>query len=203
MQKTTRKRILEYLENREPVTASELAQVFRMTAANARHHLSVLAEEGILVIVATAKDSLTRNRRGRPVQYYQLRSNARANNLVQLSSALLQIVHSNDEGTILRLATLLAGEAIQARTMTARLQQTIAKLNIMNYRARWEAHVDAPRIVFGHCPYSAILSDHPSLCQMDARILSIILNAKIEQLVKYEELTPGTYQCVFRLGANQ
>jgi predicted ArsR family transcriptional regulator len=42
----------------------------------------------------------------------------------------------------------------------------------MNYHARWEAGAEGPRILFGHCPYAAIVGKHPELCEMDVSLVS-------------------------------
>ena len=54
----------------------------------------------------------------------------------------------------------------------------------MNYQAHWEAHVENPRIMLGHCPYSAILDHHPEICQMDGYVLEALLDAPVKQVEK-------------------
>lgn len=205
MYKTTRQKILDYLEKRETVTASELAQAFRMTAANARHHLACMVEEGVVIILPGPGDGIFQQpgqeRRGRPDQLYRLRKSAEADNLSQLAEALLRIlvVKEEAEGRLEDLGRQLSGGNVEGKTLTLRLQQAIKRLNAMQYRARWEAHSDAPRLVFGHCPYAKILSAFPQLCTMDAKMLEEMLGGRASQAARLEEVQPGIRQCVFRI----
>jgi len=71
------------------------------------------------------------------------------------------------------LAKRLAGDAdLASHPIARRLNLIVEKLNQMNYHARWEAGADGPRIIFGHCPYAAIVGKHPELCDMDVSLVS-------------------------------
>ena len=209
MYKTSRQRILEYLEKRDTVSAGELAQVFRMTGSNVRHHLSRLVEEGVVLIVGVNKDSPGghgfRSRRGRPEQLYGLRREKEANNLEQLTSILLSFVASNsDSDDLLKgFAEQLSNGEVEGKTMTLRLQQAVRRLNIMNYRTRWEARADAPRLVLGHCPYASIQTDHPELCILDEKLMAALLGADVSRISILEEVQAGIRQCVFKVKQNQ
>jgi hypothetical protein len=54
----------------------------------------------------------------------------------------------------------------------------------MNYQARWEAGAEGPRIIFGLCPYAAIIEKHPELCRMDTALLGKMLGREAEQRLK-------------------
>lgn len=207
MQKTNRQKILDYLEKRDNVTANELSLAFRMTAANARHHLSILLEEGVVVVTGiktSAPNLITGNKkRGRPEQLYQLKATAQAHNLDQLAELLLTQLTAleNQEMIFTTIGKQLSSGPIEGKTLSARLQQVMKKLNKMNYRARWEARADGPRIVFSHCPYLGIVDGHPELCAMDSHMLVEFLGIQVIQTAKREEIQPGVRQCVFRLKA--
>jgi predicted ArsR family transcriptional regulator len=64
----------------------------------------------------------------------------------------------------------------------------------MNYHARWEAGQQGPRILFGHCPYAAIIEKHPELCQMDAALLKELFGDDMEQIAKIENFQG---MCIF------
>ncbi len=78
----------------------------------------------------------------------------------------------------------------------ARLRVLVEKLNGMHYQSRWEAGADGPRVLFGRCPYAAVIEGHPELCQMDVRVLENFLGREVRQLAKVEK-TQG--MCVFAM----
>ena len=80
-----------------------------------------------------------------------------------------------------------------------RLASTIERLNSMHYQARWEAGAEGPRIILGHCPYRAIIADHPELCQMDAALLTELLQDEVMQTAKLEPGAGGLPFCGFVL----
>jgi predicted ArsR family transcriptional regulator len=57
----------------------------------------------------------------------------------------------------------------------------------MHYQARWEAGADGPRVLFGRCPYAAVIEGHPELCQMDVSLLGNALGREVRQLGKIEK----------------
>jgi len=69
----------------------------------------------------------------------------------------------------------------------------------MRYQARWEAHKQAPHIIFENCPYIAILENHPELCSIDAELLSELLGEEVDQLSKLEKDARGLAHCRFRI----
>jgi predicted ArsR family transcriptional regulator len=97
------------------------------------------------------------------------------------------------------LAKHLAGDADFSRNPIAkRLNLTVEKLNEMNYHARWEAGSQGPRIIFGHCPYAAIIEKHPELCKMDEFLLHELMGDPATQLFKIGK--EGSSTCVFAAG---
>jgi predicted ArsR family transcriptional regulator len=80
-----------------------------------------------------------------------------------------------------------------------RLQYTIEYLNKLNYRARWEAHSEAPRIMLGYCPYVDILPEHPELCLLDGYLLEELLGDPVTQISKLATDERGIPSCTFRV----
>lgn len=68
----------------------------------------------------------------------------------------------------------------------------------MNYHARWEAGAEGPRVIFGHCPYAAIIARHPDLCRMDKALLEEWMGRSADQFAKIE--IEGSLVCVFGIG---
>jgi predicted ArsR family transcriptional regulator len=199
--KTSRQRLLEYLQTRYPISAAELSQALRMTEANARYHLGILIEQGLVEIVGQRSTP----GKGRPIHLYSPARQSLGENLDQLASALLQELQSQlapqEQAVLLQqVARRLMGPSTQNRGsshLTQRLYHAIQQLNVQHYQARWEAHRDAPRLILEHCPYAAILPQHPELCQMDSALLEGLLGAPVEQIARLAPDARGLPHCVF------
>jgi len=185
---TARQKVLTYLNKTSTASAREVARALKMSAATVRHHLRVLASDGRLEVMSVRG----REGRGRPEKVYSIPRAALGDNLSVLSEALW-----TEAGSIKieALAKRLAGESdFKSQIISKRLSLVVEKLNQMNYHARWEAGAGGPRIIFGHCPYAAILAKRPELCKMDAALLRELFGDEFEQIAKIEK---GVGLCVF------
>jgi predicted ArsR family transcriptional regulator len=196
-----RQRILNYIIEKKSATVEELSRVFKVTPANIRHHLSILIEQGSVNIIGLKPAPL----KGRPTQIYGCTQQLSQNNLDQLSEVLLSYalrnLSQNESEEILKgIASKIAAKfTIDDGNPTRRLYSSIKALNRMNYQAQWEAHGDHPRIMLGHCPYSALVEDHPEICQMDEFVLEALLNSPVKQIEKLGYTSKGLSRCVFFL----
>ena len=129
---------------------------------------------------------------------YQLAGTMMGDNLSALADAFLTEV-----GSMVQMDALgkrIAGEGVASgQPLMRRLASTIERLNSMHYQARWEAGAEGPRIILGHCPYRAIIADHPELCQMDAALLTELLQDEVMQTAKLEPAAGGLPFCGFVL----
>lgn len=191
--------VIEHLKTRRLASAVEISHALRVTPANIRHHLAVLQEEGVVRVAGER----AAGGRGRPILLYSLTEQLQAHNLDMLSHTLLQefVASLPDEEravTLERVAKRLAGQVEPpSGSLTQRLNGAIRRLNELHYQARWEARRDAPRLILGHCPYAAILSRHPELCQMDAALLECLLAAPISQTARLATDPRGEVYCSF------
>jgi DeoR family suf operon transcriptional repressor len=199
---TSRQRILEYICTKEAATAPEISSALHMTASNARHHLSALRDEGVVIVIGQRP----KEGRGRPVDLYRLAQPVARHNLDGLAHSLLNELLKdtppNEKEAILeKIALHLAPETSpKTKNLTQRLSQAVQHINQLNYQARWEAHAQGPRLIFQHCPYAAILAQHPEVCTMDRYLLRILLGLPVQQVSKLEGTLTGIPQCVFRIG---
>jgi predicted ArsR family transcriptional regulator len=199
--KTTRQRLLEILHERHSVTVNELSRLLRVTPANVRHHLEVLVSEGVIEMMGRKPS----HGPGRPVQVYGLTRQASSHNLDGLAKALFKTLDKTakqdaQNQPMQDLAEMLAITTEPMPTSpTQKLSRTVQRLNEMNYHARWEAAAQGPRIVFSHCPYATILSDHPELCKVDRLMLEAFLGQQVHQTARLELGSQGLPQCVFLL----
>ena len=214
--KTSRQRLLDYIRTHRLVTVSEISWTMHMTVANARHHLDVLKEQGLVEVMGQRPHP----GKGRPSLVYGLSTSALGHNLDALSSALLAEIENlptpQRQAAYQRLAARIvsAGSSASPKTvqsfpsptskstkpsLTGQLYETIRCLNELHYLAHWEAHVDAPRIILAHCPYTALLQQHPQVCQLDACLLEKLLGTPVLQLSRLAPDAKGVTQCVFQI----
>jgi predicted ArsR family transcriptional regulator len=205
--KTTRQQVIEHLHSRRQTSAQEISRVLRMTPANARHHLNTLLNEGVIEVAGQQPAS----GKGRPTRLYRLTQPAHRHSLDKLASTLLEelaalLPPDDHESCLGRIAARLQGEAASpegdargssARPLPQALFETVRRLNELNYAARWEAHARGPRLILGHCPFAAIIQEHPELCRMDAHLLEGLLGAPVQQLARLVPDGQGERQCVF------
>ncbi len=202
---STRARILDYLQRKGPTPVSELARALKTTVANVRHHLALLEQEGAVEVTSKHPP----RGRGRPALLYDLTRHTQSHNLERLASALLttllQPLPTEDRPHRLRqLAHYLApNPPAPTLHLTRRLHQTVERLNQMNYQARWEAHAQAPHVLLGHCPYGAILAQHPQLCQMDAYLIEVLCGVPAHQVKKLASDGRGGTCCLFLIGQRE
>jgi predicted ArsR family transcriptional regulator len=190
---TARHKVLAYLNKTRTASAREISRALKMSTANVRHHLRVLASDGRLEVLSIRG----RDGRGRPEKVYSLPRAALGDNLAVLADATLVEAGSNIR--MEALAKHLASETnIAGQPVAKRLNLTIEKLNQMNYHAHWEAGSAGPRILFGHCPYAAIIEKHPELCRMDELMLAKRMGQSGTQISKIGK--DGSSVCVFVMG---
>jgi predicted ArsR family transcriptional regulator len=197
--KFARQRLMEILKNRPGATAADLSRALQVTQADIRHHLSNLEKEGL--IVTTGKHHS--GRRGRPARRYSLSASAQKDNFDLLSSALLNTSLENlSSGERTAFLKRVAHQVVTKKTnqgpLSQRLVQTVNQLNELGYQARWEAHAEAPRVIFEHCPFAILRPKHPELCQLDMSILEVLLRESITCSESNAHLADGI--CIFLVG---
>ena len=198
---TARQKVMAYLKKNHAVSAAQIGRGLSMSAADVRHHLALLCSDGRAVQVGV----LHKGGRGRPIKLYGLSENSSANNLGLLSDLILDIwldtlpPEKMQEGMRALAEALIhsIGPPDIDIPVASRLAQIMDKLNELNYQARWEAGAEGPRILFGHCPYSAIIEKHPELCQMDAAVLAKFLGQSAQQKAKIGK--GGNSACLFQM----
>lgn len=190
---TARQKVLGYLTKNRTASAREISRALKMSTATVRHHLRVMVADGRL------ERSFVRGHegRGRPEKVYTLPSAALGHNLSALAEAVL-----TEAGPSIRMEAMakrLAGDSNFAdQPVAKRLNLTVEKLNTMNYHARWEAGPQGPRLIFGHCPYAAIIEKHPELCRMDESLLKELMGDTAAQMFKIGK--DGSATCMFAFG---
>jgi predicted ArsR family transcriptional regulator len=199
MKPTTRFRILEYIRKYQTTSVRELSSVMGMSGANIRHHLSLLESNDLVESVGIRKEG-----RGRPRHVFGLSRRVLGNGLDTLSGSLLSLwlegtSDEKQEVGLKSLASRLAGPIEPNLPLMKQVMGTVARLNELHYHARWEAGSAGARILLGHCPYAAIIADHPELCRMDAFLLEVRLGASVVQTAKLQMSDKGLPYCAFQM----
>jgi predicted ArsR family transcriptional regulator len=202
MPATARQRVLRYLGQYAGASAAQIARGLGMKAPAVRHHLSVLRADGR---VMTGRGSVQSGPGRRPLSY-RISERLRGHNLALVAEVLLtgwpsalrsrtdRIVQILSKGLVDRIGPLDAKAGASGR-----LAQLVSALNVLHYQARWEAAAAGPRILFGHCPYAAIINTHPELCLMDSRVVSDIMGAQVQQTAKIDFKGGTATHCVLML----
>lgn len=193
---TSRQKILAHLKKTRAASAREIARALKLSAPNARHHLSVLRADGRVEMTRLKNRE---GRRGRPEKVYSLSQAALGDNLSALADAVLTVAGStlNMEA----VAHLILDESLFAgQSMNKRLALLIDKLNAMHYQAHWEAGAGGPRVILGRCPYAQIIAVHPEICNMDSAMLQNALGRDVSPSKKSEAPIKGICPFVFQVG---
>ena len=190
---TARQKVFAHLMKTRTASAREISRALKMSAPTVRHHLRVLVSDGRLELMSARG----RDGRGRPEKVYSLPRAALGDNLSALADALLGEVGAGFSAEA--LAKRLAGDvSFTSQPVAKRLNLVVEKLNQMNYHARWEAGAEGPRVIFGHCPYAAVIAKHPELCKMDESMLEEFMGQSATQIAKIGK--DGSLICVFAIG---
>src|SRR5574340_498646 len=135
---TARQQVLAYLKRQRTAAAAQVAHALNMSAADVRHHLSVLLSDGRIVVVNETKKA----GRGRPMKLYRVSESLLGNNLALLSEALLDewlgrlSPPARDEALHALARDLIrqTGQGSAGVPVTKRLASLVGKLNELHYQ---------------------------------------------------------------------
>jgi predicted ArsR family transcriptional regulator len=205
MRLTTRLRILDYLRKQQSASVRELSHSLAMTGANIRHHLAVLESNNLIEFINQRREG-----RGRPVNIYGLSRRALGDGLDELAGAMFDVWLKNAtdevrEAGLRSVALRLGGKNLPdfGILLHRRLTQAIDRMNELHYQARWEASVDGPHVILGHCPYTAIIALYPELCRVDMFFLEQQTGLPVEQMARLQPGAKGYPYCAFRVTCNR
>jgi predicted ArsR family transcriptional regulator len=203
---STRQRILNAIAEAPGASAQELAGQLGLSVMSVRHHLGMLARDGLITASVQAQPGTV----GRPQWRYSLTaagSEVFPSNVTYLTSLLLQ--EAQERLPAAEYEALLAGVAerlaascppIAMPISANRLDQIVAFLNNMGYQAGWNQNVGEAGdylVWIGRCPYRWLSQHHPELCRVDQALLARLSGASVEHLPA--EAGSGSRRCVYRL----
>lgn len=184
---TTRKQILEVLNERGRATVQEIVEALQerrgdnLTAVTVRHHLNLLQKQNYI----TTTECKHHDRPGRPQHVYHLTDDAHKHmptNYAMLTGKLLssmqQAVSESAFNVIMEgVADDMASCAAIPEDMPlrSRLDHVVEYLNQHGYTARYETTPDGYVLHTYNCPYHEVATQGHALCQMDARLVASLV----------------------------
>ncbi len=198
----TRQQIIDYLRAHRQATSLDLSRALQVTAANIRHHLAILLEQGLVEVEGQA----TPRQRGHPTRVFRLTHQAMAHNFEALAGALLQTLLADrsaeeQQQQMSQVAAQLLPSTEPPRNKRRRLELAVETLNRFHYKARWEAAATGPQVILAHCPYLSLLPQHPELCQMDAALISQLTLSEVRQIARQKPDRQAFSYCLFTVKA--
>jgi predicted ArsR family transcriptional regulator len=206
---------MDYILQKRRATSVEISRAFQTSAANVRHHLAILEDQGLIECVGRIRST----GKGRPACIYHPSYRFAGQNLEMLSSALLEVFRTGDEQpkTDQRLTQLasamskLMGVSDEivldanspASGLMPRLSHLMEKLNRCKYEARWEARSGRPQIIFENCPFKPLIEAYPELCFLDSMILAYCLKTPAVQIQKMSTGSSEVQVCRFEIGSTR
>ena len=197
----TRQQILNILQKQDSVTVDTLARDLDLAVATVRHHLTWLERDGLVV------SKKVRQHVGRPYFAYSLSQQGQENfpkKYHRLASYILTEVKAQfgPEG----LSTLLHGivqmrlaeraPELEGKSLEGRLEFLITMLGEDGFVADWEK-VEGKFILTHHtCPYQTVVFQHPEVCQVDAELISGVMESPVNRTkcILYDD-----HVCVFEV----
>jgi predicted ArsR family transcriptional regulator len=185
------------LKETQPASAAELAARLGMSTAGVRYQLAQMAAEGL---VEEAPPDPDRPAPGRPARRFHLTRRGAPDNLAALCTALLEIIPNGPDAAVWeQLARRLAPAPPARAAMPRRLEHAVAELAPMHYQPSWEAGPRGPLIRLKACPYATIWAKVPSVCLLDAALLSRLTAADARQTARTAFGGAGPSSCVFEI----
>ena len=197
----TRKRILEIMRECGVCTVEHLASALSLTTVTVRHHLDILAKEGLVAMTEMRR----RDAPGRPQHTFQLTACAQERfpkNYHGLSVLMLDEI--KDSLSASQLEAMLRGMAVrmaaQARMPGAdakpeqRLTAAVTYLNECGYVADWTQEDEHFVLRTRNCPYHEVSKQHSELCNMDLMLVSQLLGT---QPSRRERMAEGDPVCSY------
>ncbi|MGQ9909578.1 MAG: helix-turn-helix transcriptional regulator [Candidatus Flexifilum sp.] len=194
----TRRIILEILRQYGQATVEDIVSELErrrgnITSVTVRHHLNRLQREGLI----SSPQQRRRAAPGRPQHVYTLTEKARREtpgNYQRLSLSLLneikQALPPDGVNVIIEgVATTLASDLVIPPEMTfeERLSLVSDYLSQQGYAAHWETHPDGYILYTANCPYHHIVDANRQLCDLDMRLVSLLLGVVPRRLHHWVE----------------
>jgi predicted ArsR family transcriptional regulator len=189
----------------DPVTSSQVAELFSIHPNVARHHLDRLAEDGYLRITHERRSGRSGPGAGRPAKCYEATSKGlslhpgrRYDLLVELLVRVIDRLRPDGIGSIAEQVGRSYGEELAASIGTPEdpgYEEVLAALVKVMSGVGFELSADpaAQVLLTSHCPFGEAATDHPEvICSLDrgmvAGIMGVLRHACSPVVIPHSEL---------------
>lgn len=193
---STRGRIVTLLR-RSSRTVDELAQALALTDNAVRSHLATLERDGLV------RQRGERRGGAKPAYVYELAPDAEqlfptpyAQVLLHLIDALSEKMSAQEREDLLRAAgrRLAALHSFPGGDERVRIERAIEVFDELGGLAEVQEESDESYAIYGlRCPFAALVTRHPELCQLAEALLRELVGAPVEQRCNWTDLP----QCFF------
>jgi len=176
-------------EAAEPVTASQIAELFAIHANVARHHLDRLVDDGYLQVSHRRRPGKRGPGAGRPAKHYEvtqkevsLQFPARRYDLLsELLARMVERLAPESAATIAEEVGRDYGRELAAQIgfpedagFETAVQAVVRAMTGVGFGT--EAHADERRLVTRFCPFGEAAANHPDIvCRLDQGIVTGLL----------------------------
>jgi predicted ArsR family transcriptional regulator len=200
--KTTRKKILAYLQRNPGQSAGDLAEQFDLSLGAVRHHLTNLEKDALI------EGESLRQPIGRPSIVYELTEKGEESFPKQydrLSNVMLDTIKeeqgSHSLGKFLRRVAdriikqsgldLYADHSVEQRARS--LAQIMDR---EGFSLEWQREDNELRVIQHACPYQSVVGKHPEVCQLDEHLIENVIGKPIRRV---EHRSKGDCSCIFSI----
>lgn len=203
----TRQKVLRYVLDHGPVSASGVARALNLTAAAIRRHLDALSEDGYVEVRELAG---ARSGRGRPARHYVVTSQGHSsisNAYDELAVRALDFIEeSGGEEAVEAFAHSRIDElraALKARlgdrkgSVAQRSRDLAAGLSAEGYASSASpvavgTPLEAMQLCQGHCPIQHVAERFPQFCEAELDMFAEVLGVDVRRL---STLAAGGHVC--------
>ncbi|GAB3583899.1 helix-turn-helix transcriptional regulator [Calidifontibacter terrae] len=203
----TRRRVLNLVSERGPITAAAVAETLGLTTAGVRRHLDQLAAEGSVQDREMAP--VGARKRGRPARAYVLTERGHQTlrgDYDSLASSVLRFVRAEqgDEAVVAfarqrarAMADRIAPEMADAVDTDERSTILAEALGREGYAASTRpvgrgTPLAGVQLCQGHCPVQHVATEFPQFCEAEAEVFSELLGVHVQRLAS---LAHGDHVC--------
>lgn len=190
----TRHQILLTLLKHAPITAGEIAEKLKISAAGVRRHLDILLEEEMAEAVRRTPAGDNPAPRGRPAKFFQLTDRGREkfghdyDSLAQLALELLRERNGDEAIYTLaqeRIASIFDGlkpVGADGRTVEDLAKEIAEAFDEHGYAASIHNAGGGVQICQHHCPIASVAAQYPELCEAEHEKIAELTGSHVQPL---------------------
>jgi DeoR family suf operon transcriptional repressor len=194
--------LLLEMKQQQPVTASELAESFGVSANAVRRHLKELEAEGLVAYSREQRGT------GAPTNAYRLSEDGEALFPKRYGEALTDILTAIAQTSGRQVVREMFAERFRAQaerlrielaaaTLEERVQAVVQLLSAQGFMAAWSVEAGTLRLAEHNCAMQAAAEQFPEICAAEADFLRDVLESDVERDTYIPE---GCNACQYSIG---